>query len=147
MSSLMLAAVACAPPSEAGDPTRGNNHPPVAMLKAPVIAQLGHGALLDASASHDPEGEPLTYIFQFSDGSNAVHTSDPICEHTFGREAIYTVLLRVVDLVGHESMAEQDVTVRAEFPNPPDFCAEHRDCVVGDECDNGVCYANGGTIE
>lgn len=112
-----------------------------------MIAPLGVPVAFDASASLDPDGDPLTYVFHFNDGSEAAHTGEPLAFHTFNREALVTVVVRVVDLRGIEAMACQDVSIRGEYPSPPDFCDVLRPCVVGDECDDGVCFANGGAID
>jgi hypothetical protein len=99
-------------------------------------------------ASLDIDGDPLTYAFQFNDGSPALHTASPVAFHTFEQEGVYTVLVEVTDIHGASSLAVQDVSVRSEFPNPPDFCDVARACVVGDECVSppGLCYANRGTL-
>ena len=97
-------------------------------------------------ASVDLDADPLTFLFQFNDGSPALHTPDPVAFHTFTREGVYTVLVEVIDLHGASSLAAQDVSIRSEYPDPPDFCDLLKPCVVGDECAGGVCYANGGTL-
>jgi hypothetical protein len=141
---LVGASVGCAGPED--DLVRGNDAPRAA-LRAPVIAPLGVPVLFDASGSLDPDGDSLTYVFQFNDGTEANHTSEAAVFHTFAREALLTVLVRVIDLRGLEAMAAQDVSVRGEYPSPPAFCDALRPCVVGDECDGGVCYANGGAVD
>ncbi|MFC1609903.1 PKD domain-containing protein [Myxococcota bacterium] len=102
----------------------------------------------DASASVDMDGDPLTYVFQWGDGSPALHTPDAVVYHDFDRETVFTVLVRVIDIHGEESIAEQDVSIRNEYPSPPNFCDNVlRPCVVGDDCENGVCFSDGGLLE
>lgn len=125
----------------------GENLAPRAALRAPVIAPLGEPVRLDARASEDPEGEPLLYIFEFNDGSEPVESSEPVVEHIFDSARPYTVRLRVLDLQDQEGLAIQDISVREEYPDEPDFCETWEDCVVGDECHQGVCYANGGSVD
>lgn len=99
-------------------------------------------------SSLDMDGDPLTFIFQFNDGTAALHTPNPLVFHTFTQEGVFTVLVEVIDLHGATSLAAQDISIRGEYPDPPDFCDVLRPCVVGDECVNppGVCYSNGGTL-
>lgn len=132
---------------ESVDDVARDNTPPIAALRAPVIAELGTPVGFDASLSDDRDGDPLYFVFQWGDGSEAVRTSDAVAYHSFGEEAVFEVLVRAVDIHGAESLAAQDVAIRRDYPDPPDFCAPSRPCVVGDECDRGVCYANGGTLE
>jgi len=128
------------------DLIRGNT-PPQAALRAPVIAPLGLPVRFDASASTDVDGDLLTYLFQWNDGTEATASAEPVAFHTFGRETLVTVVVEVLDIRNAESRAEQDVSIRADYPAVPDFCDSSRPCVVGDECDAGVCYANGGSIQ
>ena len=135
---------ACATPDD--DLVRGNT-PPQAALRAPVIAPLGLPVRFDASSSMDLDGDLLSYVFQWNDGSEATATPDTIAFHTFDRVALVTVVVEVLDIRNAEARAEQDVSIRADYPDVPDFCDTSRPCVVGDECDAGVCYSNGGSID
>ncbi len=143
--SLALALPACAD-FDPGEPALPNNQAPIAGLRAPVIAPVGLPATFDASASFDPDGDPLTYAFSFGDAPPLV-SAEPVVQHVFEADGLYTVLVRVMDLRGGRAAAQQDVSVREEYPEPPSFCAAPEDCVVGDECDAGVCYTTGGAIE
>ncbi|MBI5510117.1 MAG: PKD domain-containing protein [Deltaproteobacteria bacterium] len=135
---------ACNPPED--DLVRGNT-PPVAALRAPVIAPQGMPVRFDASASQDDDGDLLTFVFQWNDGTEATRASESAATHVFGREILVTVVVHAIDIHGAEALAEQDVSIRLDYPSPPDFCDAGRPCVVGDECDAGVCYANGGSVE
>jgi len=54
--------------------------------------------------------------------------------------------VRVVDPAGSEGLAVQDVAVRAGVSDIP-RCERACDCVLGDECDGGLCYSTGGAID
>ncbi|MEM6730102.1 MAG: PKD domain-containing protein [Myxococcota bacterium] len=123
------------------------NSAPVAMLTAPVIAPSDQPVMLDASESFDPEGDVLTFVFELGDGSDPVESIDPVLLHTFNGPGLFTVVVRAIDVFDLEGLAAQDVTVRLEYPDPPDFCSETVPCVVGDLCDGGVCFSTGGTID
>lgn len=123
------------------------NSAPIALLRTPVIAPTDAPVLLDASESFDPESDALTFIFEPNDGSDPITSADPVIEHVFAGPGLFTVVLRAVDFYGLEGLAAQDVTVRTEYPDPPDFCETTPDCVVGDLCEAGVCYSTGGTLD
>ncbi len=146
IASLLVACVACANDIDGVD-SEQRNSAPIALLTTPVIAPSDAPVFLDASESFDPEGDALTYIFEPNDGSDPIESAVPVIEHLFAGPGLFTVVVRTVDLYGLEGLAAQDVTVRIEYPDPPDFCEETPDCVVGDLCEGGVCYSTGGTIE
>lgn len=120
---------------------------PTASLRAPVIAPLGLPVTFDASASLDPENDPLTYVFSFEPQIAPLESPDAVVSHTFATSGLFTVRVRVIDIHGEASVAEQDVAVRNEYPDPPDFCSDQEPCVVGDECVQGVCFQSGGAVD
>lgn len=136
---------ACAPAPESSSINRPNL-PPEAALRTPVIAPVGQPIHLDASDSFDPDADPLTYIFAVG-GVDAIHSADPVVSYTFPSDGLYTVSVRVIDLHGAEAVAKQDVTAIINYPDPPDFCDAASPCVVGNECDHGVCYSTGGSLD
>jgi hypothetical protein len=128
-------------------PSRGRNSPPEASLRAPVIAPLGVPVALDASSSTDRDADPLTYVFDFGDGSAPVRSNEPVVQHVFSSEGLFSVRVQVLDPSGGGSVAVQDIAVRAGFPDSPHLCDKASDCVVGDDCEAGVCFSTGGTLE
>jgi len=138
--------VGCATFEEEPVPTE-RNVPPEASLRTPVIAPVGRPVPIDASASSDANADPLTFVFEFNDGTLPQRSAEPLVYHTFTAEGLYSVRVRVIDLLAAEAVAAQDIAVRAEYPAIPDFCDKASDCVVGSECDHGVCYATGGALE
>ncbi len=82
------------------------NRPPLA--RASVRRAPGRAVyLLDASASHDPEGSSLRYEWQFSDGTRR---SGAVVSKRFPKRGTYPVLLRVRDSLG--TMGSQQIRVR-----------------------------------
>ena len=65
------------------------------------VVRTGHGAtvILDASASYDPDGEIVSYHWNFGDGFTDV-TDEPEVEHTYPGDGEYTVTLWVEDNYG-----------------------------------------------
>jgi hypothetical protein len=102
---------------------------------------------LDASSSMDTDGDMLSSVFEWNDGGEATMSPDPVTLHTFIRETLVTVVVEVLDIRNATARAEQDVSIRADYPDPPDFCDGSRPCVVGDECVEGVCSFNGAGID
>lgn len=131
------------------DPATDNgvNAAPQAALRLPVIGPVRAPIVFDASASTDADHDPLTYVFDAGDGSAAVQVSTPTVTHVYESPGLYSVYLRVMDLDGAESTAAQDISVIDEYPAAPDYCGTAADCVVGDECMEGVCYTNGGGLD
>jgi N-acetylmuramoyl-L-alanine amidase len=84
----------------------GNNEPPVASF---VPACEGLTCTFDASASTDPEGGSLEYVWDFGDDSGA--GSGETVSHTYMAGGDYTVLLTVTDDGGLSDTESQPVTV------------------------------------
>jgi hypothetical protein len=140
----LLFVVALAGCVEAGDDPLRVTQPRVASLRAPVIAPVGQPVTLDASGTTGRELEPLSFVFDLSDGSEPLRTTEPVVQHVFAHEGLYSVRVRVIDAAGREAAAIQDVAVRADRPAP---CLRASDCLVGDECEAGLCWSTGGSIE
>ncbi len=119
--------------------------PPEASLRVPVIAPVGAPVTIDASASSDAFGITI-YVFDFNDGTEPLTATEPIVQHVFARQGLYSVQVTVQNQSGMSAMAAQDIAVRDDYPSEPAFCATAADCVVGDECAGGVCFSTGGDL-
>ena len=101
----------------------GANQVPQAQLTA--SATQGTAPLtvdFDASASNDPDGDELTFDWDFGDGASA-DAGAPTLAHTFETAGTYTVRLTVADPSGETDIAEIEITVRTAVPqtvNVPD---------------------------
>ncbi|MDQ3982550.1 MAG: PxKF domain-containing protein [Actinomycetota bacterium] len=83
------------------------NRDPVAAM---TMSRSGRTVTLDASGSHDPDGEIVDYVWEFDDGTVATGTT---VTHTYPAGGTYRVTLAVVDDrdgVGF-AMADHDVVV------------------------------------
>lgn len=88
------------PVAEAGDDRKG------------FTGGANDAVFFDAGASHDPDGDTLTYHWDFGDGSTA---GGPRVSHTYGSPGKYSVTLRVDDGSGLKSgIDEAGLTVIIE---------------------------------
>jgi hypothetical protein len=81
-----------------GDVWTGTNRPPVPEPGGPYVATLGEAVLFDASGSIDPDGDTLSYAWEFGDGSPPQPASlDPTATHIYDEAGSYAVELFVTD--------------------------------------------------
>ncbi len=89
------------------------NHSPVARITAsPLTGQSPLSVNLDASDSSDPDDDPLSYEWDFGDGSDTA--VGEIVDHVFtatDETTIYTVTLTVTDGRGGRSTTSQSIEV------------------------------------
>ncbi|MBN1962588.1 MAG: PKD domain-containing protein [Deltaproteobacteria bacterium] len=132
----------------AEDPNTPNQpHLPIACLRVPVIAAVDKPIVIDASSSKYTTSSGITYIFEFGDGTSPLRSNEPLVRHIFTHEGLYTIIVRVVDFSGAQVVALQDISVLNDLPDPPDYCKQDNDCLIGDECEDGICYSVGGAVE
>ena len=73
----------------------------------------------DASPSYDPDGEIVSYRWDFGDGATA---EGPQVSHAYDEDGEYTVALTVVDDSGAESTVTKTVVVETCQSGPPGTC-------------------------
>lgn len=71
-----------------------DNHPPVADPGGPYTGATGQAISLNGSASSDPDGDNLTYAWDFGDNSSG---SGAIVSHTYAAAGQYLATLTVTD--------------------------------------------------
>lgn len=74
------------------------NQPPVASLHtSAVVTHPFEEITIDASASVDPDGTILEYLYDFGDGSAVLTTHQSVVIHTYRNTGEYTLILSVRD--------------------------------------------------
>jgi len=91
------------------------NRPPVARLTAPAQAQVGEAVTLDASASSDPDNDPLSYTWDFGDGTPPAKTTFARTTHSYARVGNYTARVTVDDGKGGINSATAPIAVSQKF--------------------------------
>jgi outer membrane protein OmpA-like peptidoglycan-associated protein len=105
-------ALGCPPPPA---PPAPPNRQPVCRLIAPAQAQVGEAVTLDASASSDPDGDPLSYTWDFGDGTPPTKTTMARTTHSYARLGGYTVKVTVEDGRGGSCTATAPLPVVQKF--------------------------------
>lgn len=106
---ILLVAAAC---SSGGGGGTGPNQPPKAVAGGPYTTITGT-VTFDGSASSDPDGDALTYSWDFGDGSSG-STARPT--HTYHAVGNYTVRLTVTD---NRGLAGTPASTSAQVNNVP----------------------------
>jgi outer membrane protein OmpA-like peptidoglycan-associated protein len=91
------------------------NRPPVCRLTAPTQAQVGEAVPLDASASSDPDGDQLSYTWDFGDGTQPARTAVSRATHSYARVGNYMARVSVDDGRGASCSATAPITVIQRF--------------------------------
>ncbi|WP_163990757.1 PQQ-dependent sugar dehydrogenase [Pyxidicoccus caerfyrddinensis] len=98
------------------DYTGTGNRPPVATLSAsPTTGSTPLTVNFNGGASSDPDGDALTYVWSFGDGSATVQTATPTTSHVYTASGAFTASLTVRDARGATSA--QAATVRIDAGN------------------------------
>lgn len=91
------------------------NLPPVAAIAGVPNSGLAPLTVsFNASGSTDPEGDPLSFDWDFGDGNTGTGVNP---SHTYDIPTAYTAVVRVTDDLGNTDMASMEISVTA--PNLP----------------------------
>jgi outer membrane protein OmpA-like peptidoglycan-associated protein len=91
------------------------NRQPVCRLTAPAQGQVGEAVTLDASGSSDPDGDPLSYTWDFGDGTPPARTTTSRTTHSYARIGGYAVKVTVDDGRGGSCTATAQLPIVQKF--------------------------------
>jgi PKD repeat protein len=93
-----------------------SNIPPIAIATVtPTIAYVGENISFSSTASYDPDGTIVSYLWDFGDGNTS---NEPNPVHSYSEPGNYTVTLTVIDDKGASNSTSVLVEVK---PAVPDF--------------------------
>ena len=93
--------------------TRTGRAPVARMSATPTSGPAPLTVAFDARASSDPDGDALTYTWDFGDGGTATGAT---VSHTYTDERPYTATVTARDPAGHVDIASKDISVGNDAP-------------------------------
>ena len=101
------------------------NNPPTARLTVTPTSGIAPLAVTaDASASTDPEGQNLTYSFDFGDGTVVGPQATATAAHTYPNTGTFQVSVTVTDPGGLSSVTGATVTASPPSTSPPAYVSQ-----------------------
>ncbi len=94
--------------------TAGNTPPTAAASATPTSGVAPLSVQFSSSGSSDPDGDPITFSWNFGDGSAASTAPNP--QHTYSANGTYTAVLTVSDNRGGTATASVVITVGNRAP-------------------------------
>ncbi|MFN8459162.1 MAG: PKD domain-containing protein [Anaerolineae bacterium] len=88
--------------------------PPVVAFTGPVNGTVGQSLSFDASASHDPDGQIVSYAWNFGDGTTQ-SSDQSVINYNYTQPGLYTVTLTVTDNDGLSDSYQQPITITVEM--------------------------------
>ena len=105
------------------------NDPPVANAGANQIVGVNQVAMLDGSASRDPDGSLVSYAWDFGDGTSA---NGMKVRHQFSKSGRYPVTLKVKDNTELENNSHADTTLVTVNAQPQPVISSAEQACVGE---------------
>ena len=103
----LLFTAGCGGSSYSGD---SSNTAPVAVAGGPYNGTVGQAVLFNGSASSDADGNPLTYDWNFGDGSSGTGVTP---SHVYAATGTYAVTLRVYDGQDYSATVNSSAVIAA----------------------------------
>jgi DNA/RNA endonuclease G (NUC1) len=105
-------------PDDVEGAVESHTQPPLAALSGPADLDEGDTGTFSAAASGDPNGNIVSFAWNFGDGSTA--TGEAV-SHVFAQDGVYTVAVTTTDNDGLTDTATLSVTVDNVAPALGDF--------------------------
>lgn len=102
--------------------TSANKTPTARVSATPTYGALPLKVSFDASKSSDPNGDPLTYVWDFGDGTKS-QTATPTTTHEYTSKGTNTAILKVKDNHGAVSAPVEIKLYPGNTPPAPSFTA------------------------
>jgi outer membrane protein OmpA-like peptidoglycan-associated protein len=87
------------------------NRLPVCRLVVPAQGQVGEAVTEDASGSSDPDGDPLSYTWDYGDGTPLAKTTSPRTTHTYAKIGGFAVKVTVEDGRGGTAVCTAQIPI------------------------------------
>lgn len=127
------------------DPTVPINFPPVASFTmTPSTGMAPMSVAFDASASSDPEGQPLSYLWDF--GSNDTDTSPTPAARTFDLLGEVIISLTVTDNIGQQHTTYRTLVLTDENNTFPCYASVTANQMASCNADDGIITVHGSNI-
>ena len=106
---------------EPAEPITPGNNPPIASFTySPESPLVGAEITFDATSSNDPDGEIISYEWDFGDKTSG---TGEVALHSYSSVGDYTVTLTVTDDEGAKGYKSLTITASEIPPNQPPTCA------------------------
>ena len=86
------------------------NQPPVADANGPYTGEVGNAVVFDGSGSSDPDGNIVSYSWDFGDGASGTGVNP---SHTYAADGNFTVALTVTDNEGASNSTSTTASIGA----------------------------------
>lgn len=106
-------------------PAQPDNQAPVVELSATTTSGKAPLPIEFSAAATDPDGDPLTYAWNFGDAATVAASGEPSQSHTFESAGSYEATVTVSDGRGGTAQASLQIAIAdpnsggGEVPNPP----------------------------
>ncbi|WP_207957741.1 ThuA domain-containing protein [Streptomyces sp. YIM 98790] len=97
------------------DYVQGNRAPVAQFTASRTSGPLPLEVEFDSTGSHDPDGQPVTYSWDF-DGDGTQDSTDPSPVHTYTEAGRFTARLTVTDSEGRSAVSNLDITAGNTAP-------------------------------
>ncbi|MDH4197158.1 MAG: PKD domain-containing protein [Candidatus Aminicenantes bacterium] len=121
--------------------TVSQNQNPVSDAGPDRSVIVAEDVLFDGSASSDPDGYIVSWVWDFGDGSAAA--TGMVTSHRFSRAGQYMVVLTVTDDEGETGIDQAEVTVNELITAVEDLIADITDCLPVGVADSLIAKLNG----